>query len=130
MFSHPLLRLHNSHRKPSIYVLPFLFSFEYRNCYLSKENNVAKNSMVFNLHQRKFVFYFTRRGALIVRRLCVLLDAERVFREFSTILEGEVDLDFGSIMVQVFLIEKFYICCPFQIKRDEREPNTYQYCNF
>jgi len=71
---------------------------------LSKENNVAKNSMVFNLHQRKFVFYFTRRGALIVRRLCVLLDAERVFREFSTILEGEDDLDFGSIMVQVFLI--------------------------
>lgn len=42
-----------------------------------------------------------RRGALIIRRLCVLLDAERVYRELSTILEGESDLDFASIMVQV-----------------------------
>uniref|UniRef100_A0A6N2KRK8 Vacuolar protein 14 C-terminal Fig4-binding domain-containing protein n=1 Tax=Salix viminalis TaxID=40686 RepID=A0A6N2KRK8_SALVM len=42
-----------------------------------------------------------KRGALIIRRLCVLLDAERVYRELSTILEGEADLDFASIMVQV-----------------------------
>ncbi|CAK9146249.1 unnamed protein product [Ilex paraguariensis] len=41
-----------------------------------------------------------KRGALIVRRLCVLLDAERVYRELSIILEGESDLDFASIMVQ------------------------------
>ncbi|KAA8532508.1 hypothetical protein F0562_032676 [Nyssa sinensis] len=41
-----------------------------------------------------------KRGALIVRRLCVLLDAERVYRELSTILKGEADLDFASIMVQ------------------------------
>ncbi|CAK7326807.1 unnamed protein product [Dovyalis caffra] len=41
-----------------------------------------------------------KRGALIIRRLCVLLDAERVYRELSTILEGEADLDFASIMVQ------------------------------
>ncbi|KAF6150807.1 hypothetical protein GIB67_020890 [Kingdonia uniflora] len=41
-----------------------------------------------------------KRGALIVRRLCVLLDAERVYRELSTILEGEADLDFASVMVQ------------------------------
>ncbi|KAG7974383.1 hypothetical protein I3843_06G046900 [Carya illinoinensis] len=41
-----------------------------------------------------------KRGALIIRRLCVLLDAERVYRELSTILEGESDLDFASIMVQ------------------------------
>nr|GMD26405.1 protein VAC14 homolog isoform X1 [Ipomoea batatas] len=41
-----------------------------------------------------------KRGALIVRRLCVLLDAERVYRELSTILEGESDLDFASMMVQ------------------------------
>ncbi|KAG7974381.1 hypothetical protein I3843_06G046900 [Carya illinoinensis] len=39
-----------------------------------------------------------KRGALIIRRLCVLLDAERVYRELSTILEGESDLDFASIM--------------------------------
>ncbi|XP_022995157.1 protein VAC14 homolog [Cucurbita maxima] len=41
-----------------------------------------------------------KRGALIIRRLCVLLNAERVYRELSTILEGESDLDFASIMVQ------------------------------
>ncbi|KAJ6816635.1 protein VAC14-like protein isoform X1 [Iris pallida] len=41
-----------------------------------------------------------KRGALIVCRLCVLLDAERVYREFSTILEGEDDLDFASIIIQ------------------------------
>ena len=45
--------------------------------------------------------YFYRRGALIVRRLCVLLGAEKVYREFSTILESEIDLDFASVMVQV-----------------------------
>ncbi|KHN26179.1 Protein VAC14 like [Glycine soja] len=45
-----------------------------------------------------------RHGALIVRRLCVLLNAERVYRELSTILEGETDLDFASIMVQHYLI--------------------------
>ena len=31
----------------------------------------------------------------------MLLNAERVYRELSTILEGEPDLDFASIMVQV-----------------------------
>ncbi|GJN08604.1 hypothetical protein PR202_ga26543 [Eleusine coracana subsp. coracana] len=41
-----------------------------------------------------------KRGALIVRRLCVLLGAEKVYRESSTILESEVDLDFASVMVQ------------------------------
>nr|KAJ0213610.1 hypothetical protein LSAT_V11C400162210 [Lactuca sativa] len=41
-----------------------------------------------------------KRGALIIRRLCVLLDAERVYRELSTILEGEADLDFASTLVQ------------------------------
>eukprot|EP01018_Ginkgo_biloba_P036307 Gb_38749 [translate_table: standard] len=41
-----------------------------------------------------------KRGTLILRRLCVLLDAERVYRELSTILEGEADLDFASVMVQ------------------------------
>ncbi|VAI08191.1 unnamed protein product [Triticum turgidum subsp. durum] len=41
-----------------------------------------------------------KRGALIVRRLCVLLGAEKVYREFSTILQSEGDLDFASTMVQ------------------------------
>ena len=47
-----------------------------------------------------------RRGAIIVRRLCVLLDAERVYRELSTILEGEDNLDFASTMVQVFILSE------------------------
>ncbi|KAF9612917.1 hypothetical protein IFM89_004333, partial [Coptis chinensis] len=41
-------------------------------------------------------------GALIIHQLCVLLDAERVYLELSTIFEGEADLDFASIMVQLF----------------------------
>ncbi|KAL3830688.1 hypothetical protein ACJIZ3_019490 [Penstemon smallii] len=41
-----------------------------------------------------------KRGALIIRRLCVLLDAETVYRKLSTILQGESDLDFASVMVQ------------------------------
>ncbi|KAF8389952.1 hypothetical protein HHK36_024472 [Tetracentron sinense] len=42
-----------------------------------------------------------KRGALIICRLCVLLDPERVYRELSTILEGQTDLDFATIMVQL-----------------------------
>nr|GEU63934.1 protein VAC14 homolog [Tanacetum cinerariifolium] len=41
-----------------------------------------------------------RRGSMIICRLCVLLDAERVYRELSTILEGEADLDYASTLVQ------------------------------
>ncbi|KAL7110777.1 hypothetical protein ACP275_05G047700 [Erythranthe tilingii] len=41
-----------------------------------------------------------KRGALIIRRLCVLLDAERVYRKLSTILQGESDLEFACTMVQ------------------------------
>ncbi|KAJ7283107.1 hypothetical protein O6H91_Y347400 [Diphasiastrum complanatum] len=41
-----------------------------------------------------------KRGALALRRLCVLLGAERVYREIATILEGEVDLEFARTMVQ------------------------------
>ncbi|CAA0814720.1 Protein VAC14 homolog [Striga hermonthica] len=41
-----------------------------------------------------------KRGALIIRRLCVLLDAETVYRKLSNILQGESDLEFASIMVQ------------------------------
>lgn len=46
---------------------------------------------------------------MIVRRLCVLLDAERVYREFSLILEGESDLDFSSVMVQVSFLFQLLI---------------------
>ncbi|KAK4799842.1 hypothetical protein SAY86_025207 [Trapa natans] len=45
-----------------------------------------------------------KRGALIIRRLCVLLDAERVYCELSLILEAEADLEFASTMVQMLNI--------------------------
>lgn len=48
-----------------------------------------------------FLFCLYRRGTLALRRLCQLLDAERVYRELATILEGEADLEFATIMVQV-----------------------------
>lgn len=64
--------------------------------FLHNKKKVIKNIEILHL-----MWYIFRRGALIVRRLCVLLGAERVYREFSTILEGEDDLDFASIMVQV-----------------------------
>ncbi|KAL9244201.1 hypothetical protein vseg_018003 [Gypsophila vaccaria] len=41
-----------------------------------------------------------KRGALIIRQLCLLLGAQTVYRELSIILEKESDLDFASIMVQ------------------------------
>ncbi|ERM95858.1 protein VAC14 homolog isoform X1 [Amborella trichopoda] len=60
-----------------------------------------RHLIVFLVHNfRNEPSLLERRGALIVRHLCVLLDAERVYREFSTILEGEDDLDFASILVQ------------------------------
>ncbi|KAG6714087.1 hypothetical protein I3842_05G185500 [Carya illinoinensis] len=57
--------------------------------------------VVFLVHNfRMDISLLVKRGALIIRRLCVLLDPERVYRELSTILEGESDLDFASILVQ------------------------------
>jgi hypothetical protein len=37
------------------------------------------------------------RGSLIVRRLCVLLGAERVFRELAAILMEEGNLQFAGL---------------------------------
>ncbi|KAL2611614.1 hypothetical protein R1flu_023306 [Riccia fluitans] len=41
-----------------------------------------------------------KRGIMVVRRLCTLLNAEKVYRDLATILEGEADLEFATIMVQ------------------------------
>ncbi|KAF5450330.1 hypothetical protein F2P56_030690 [Juglans regia] len=57
--------------------------------------------LVFLVHNFRIdISLLAKRGALIIRRLCVLLDPERVYRELSAILEGESDLDFASILVQ------------------------------
>lgn len=37
------------------------------------------------------------RGSLIVRRLCVLLGAERVFREMAAILMEESNVEFAGV---------------------------------
>jgi hypothetical protein len=47
-----------------------------------------------------------RRGTLALQKLCTLLGAERVYRELATILEGEADLEFATIMVQVSFLGK------------------------
>ncbi|KAJ1567822.1 hypothetical protein HK405_004647, partial [Cladochytrium tenue] len=40
------------------------------------------------------------RGALIVRQLCLSLNAERIYRAFAEVLENDEDLEFASSMVQ------------------------------
>ncbi|KAI0523256.1 hypothetical protein KFK09_005650 [Dendrobium nobile] len=45
-----------------------------------------------------------KRGIMIVRQLCFLLNAERVYRKFSEILEAEKDFDFASTMVQALTL--------------------------
>jgi hypothetical protein len=64
-----------------------------------------------NILENNSFWYFYRRGALIVRRLCVILGAEKVYREFSTILESEIDLDFASVMVQVCVTCTTFLYC-------------------
>ncbi|GJT07520.1 protein VAC14 [Tanacetum coccineum] len=68
---------------------------------IAKDEYNFRQLVVFLVHKfRMDNALLERRGALIIRRLCVLLDAERVYRELSKILEGEADLDFASTMVQ------------------------------
>uniref|UniRef100_A0A6M2F421 Vacuolar protein 14 C-terminal Fig4-binding domain-containing protein n=1 Tax=Populus davidiana TaxID=266767 RepID=A0A6M2F421_9ROSI len=68
---------------------------------IAKDLQHFRQLVVFLVHNfRNDHSLLEKRGALIIRRLCVLLDAERIYRELSTILEGEADLDFASIMVQ------------------------------
>ncbi|KAG0455505.1 hypothetical protein HPP92_024797 [Vanilla planifolia] len=68
---------------------------------IAEDDQHFRHLVVFLIHNfHSDPVLLEKRGALIIRRLCVLLDAERVYREFSAILEMEDDLDFASIMVQ------------------------------
>ncbi|KAL7586671.1 hypothetical protein Lser_V15G37282 [Lactuca serriola] len=68
---------------------------------IAKDQYNFRHLVVFLVQNfRKNGLLLEKRGALIIRRLCVLLEAERVFRELSAILEGESDLNFASTMVQ------------------------------
>jgi len=40
------------------------------------------------------------RGALIIRKLCALLDPKSIYVSIATILNDKVDLEFSSVMVQ------------------------------
>jgi vacuole morphology and inheritance protein 14 len=40
------------------------------------------------------------RGALIIRKLCALLDSFSIYMSLANILKGKADLEFSSIMVQ------------------------------
>lgn len=61
----------------------------------------------------QYVHY--RRGTVAVRRLCTRLDAEKVYRDFALILEGEADLESATILVQVD--NPILITLPFSMKR-------------
>lgn len=41
-----------------------------------------------------------KRGSLALRQLCVLLDAEKIYRELAAILETEPVMEFATVMVQ------------------------------
>ncbi|VFQ66495.1 unnamed protein product [Cuscuta campestris] len=68
---------------------------------IAKETQHFRQLIVYLIHNFQIDHsLLEKRGALIVRRLCVLLDAEKVYREISAILEGESDLEFVAVMVQ------------------------------
>jgi vacuole morphology and inheritance protein 14 len=56
-----------------------------------------------------------KRGTLALQKLCTLLGAERVYRELATILEGEADLEFATVMVQVSFLGKLSWSLPLKI---------------
>ncbi|XP_076885337.1 protein VAC14 homolog [Bidens hawaiensis] len=68
---------------------------------IAKDQQNFSQLLVFLVHKfRTDDALLEKRGALIIRLLCVLLDAERVYRELSTILEREEDLDYAAVLVQ------------------------------
>ncbi|KAK4761252.1 hypothetical protein SAY87_006145 [Trapa incisa] len=68
---------------------------------IAKDQQHFRQLLVFLVHKFRIDnTLLEKRGALIIRKLCVLLEAEIVYRELSMILEGEADLDFASTMVQ------------------------------
>jgi vacuole morphology and inheritance protein 14 len=56
------------------------------------------NALVFLFQDDKLLL--ETRGALIIRKLCALLDAKSIYVSFASILDDRVDLDFASVMVQ------------------------------
>ena len=69
--------------------------------YFRSKNPITYNGFPVLCAYLFWLLWLFRRGALIIRRLCVLLGAQTVYRELSSILQKEPDLDFAFIMVQV-----------------------------
>lgn len=68
---------------------------------VAREAPYFHHLIVFLLHNFQMdLLLLEKRGTLILRRLCALLDAEHVYRELSTILEKESDLDFARVMIE------------------------------
>lgn len=68
---------------------------------VAREAPYFHHLIVFLLHNFQMdLLLLEKRGTLILRRLCALLDAEHVYRELSTILEKETDLDFARVMIE------------------------------
>ncbi|CAN1132689.1 Protein VAC14 homolog [Linum perenne] len=69
---------------------------------IAEEPQHFRQLVVFLMHNFHIdISLLEKCGGLTIRRVYVLLDAEKVYRELSKILEGEADLDFASMMVQV-----------------------------
>ncbi|MCO5581630.1 hypothetical protein L7F22_035519 [Adiantum nelumboides] len=68
---------------------------------IARDKQQFRQLMVFLVHRfRTDQTLLEKRGTLIVRTLCVLLDAKKIYKELATILEGEADLEFATTMVQ------------------------------
>ncbi|OAE25279.1 hypothetical protein AXG93_4642s1000 [Marchantia polymorpha subsp. ruderalis] len=68
---------------------------------IARDPNNFRHLMVFLVHRFKTVpGLLEKRGTVAVRRLCTRLDAEKVYRDFALILEGEADLESATILVQ------------------------------
>eukprot|EP00250_Pteridium_aquilinum_P009774 c18928_g1_i1 orf=170-2287(+) len=69
--------------------------------WIARDTQHFRPLMVFLVHGfRTDSTLLEKRGSLIVRTLCVLLDAQKVYKELASILEGEADLEFAITMVQ------------------------------
>ncbi|KAM0952787.1 putative vacuole morphology and inheritance protein [Dioscorea sansibarensis] len=58
------------------------------------------NRLFASLTHNQTLWVTLSRGSLIVRRLCALLNAEQVFRKFSSLLEGEDNLESAFRLVE------------------------------
>jgi len=64
------------------------------------------------------------RGSLIIRQLCVFIDAERIYVAMAKILETQEDLEFATIMVQTLNLILLTSSELFQVRANFRNLKT------